>query len=61
MTKECYIMSFGKAIEEAESLLQDGYDVEIRRIGRDSAQVFAVRKKKIKVERDVVSPKSQPT
>lgn len=54
-------MSFGKAIEEAESLLQDGYDVEIRRIGRDSAQVFAVRKKKIKVERDVVSPKSQPT
>ena len=60
MTKECYIMSFEKAIESAEKLLQDGYDVEIRRIGSDSAQVFALRKKKIKVERDVVSPKSQP-
>ena len=48
MTKECYIMSFEKAIESAEKLLQDGYDVEIRRIGSDSAQVFALRKKKIK-------------
>jgi hypothetical protein len=41
-------MSFGKAIVVAESLLQEGYDVEIRRIGSDSAQVFALRKKKIK-------------
>ncbi len=41
-------MSFDKAIEVAESVLRDGYDVEIRRIGTDSAQVFAVRKKKIK-------------
>lgn len=48
MTKECYIMSFGKAIVVAESLLQEGYDVEIRRISSDSAQVFALRKKKIK-------------
>lgn len=48
MTKECYIMSFGMAIVVAEDLLQEGYDVEIRRIGSDSAQVFALRKKKIK-------------
>lgn len=48
MTKECYIMSFVEAIESAEKLLQDGYDVEIRRVGSDSARVFAVRKKKIK-------------
>lgn len=48
MTKECYIMSFGKAIVVAESLLQEGYDVEIRCVGTDSAQVFAVKKKKIK-------------
>lgn len=48
MTNNYYIMSFDKAIEVAESVLRDGYDVEIRRIGTDSAQVFAVRKKKIK-------------
>lgn len=48
MTNNYYIMSFDKAIEVAESVLRDGYDVEIRRIGTDSAQVFVVRKKKNK-------------
>lgn len=51
--KSFYIMSFRTATKIAEQLLADGYDIEIRRTGPDSARVFAVRKKRIRRQDDI--------
>lgn len=48
MRNDCYIMTFREAIETAERLLREGFDIEIRRIGADRALVFALKKNKIR-------------